>query len=1483
MKRASRRIVGYTLGAILWLVLATLLMGWGDRPTARAQEPTGRVSPSATRLATVDPALRLKIEPALFKRLSEGQAGRVPILVEMKAAARLGALTAEPDVTRRRQALIAALQQTAQESQGRAWALLSERARSGAASQPRSLWINNTLAAEADRDTILALAGLPEVRLVRRDREFRISDGLPHVLTAAPLPQGVEPNLRQIGADRVWSALRLDGSGVVVANVDTGVDWLHPALQASYRGYSRRGLHQHACNWFDATGAGAAYPVDTNGHGTQTMGVIVGAGGIGVAPGARWIAVRAFNSQGAALESWLHTAMQWLLAPGPGCTPPDIVNSSWANPYGGVDVFRPDVQALRAAGIFAPFAAGNTGPTYASIGAPAAYPEAFSVGAVAADDILASFSGRGPSGWYGGPFVKPEISAPGVGIRSSLPGGGYGQSNGTSLAVPHVAGTAALMLQANPALTLTQLEDILKRSALPMGSPVPNNDYGWGRLDAYAAVARVAQVGSVVGVVRRAADGLPLAGARLTATPLSGGSPTGVVSDADGRYTLALAPGGYQLTASAFGYAPHSEAIQIVGLATLTKDMTLLALPTGTLAGRVTSRGQPIPASGYRLYLPMVARNLPAGSGGASTTAPAKGRRSSAVTIRVSDTPLSTVPDAQGFFRIQLPIGSYTLTVSSPGYRVEIASGLQVQAAQTTTHNFDLTPAPTILLVDSGAWYYGSQIAAYQQALDDLRYTYDTWTIADPKNQVPTARDLLGYDVVFWSAPEDSPGYLGASQVLTTYLESGGALFLSGQDVAYYDDSLPATQAPYYREYLKAGFEKDDAASRHLTGNPGGLFEGLELTISGSGGADNQLSPDVIHTLDSETVPSLLTYAGDGSGGQRASLCLPYRAIVLSFGLEAVTSRAARAELIGRVMTWFSAPPESAGLQMKPGDAWPVGNFGASVTHSLQLRHAAPGSAANNFTLTASGFRWPTTMLEPSLRLTPCSWVTSSYVVRVPSDATWADSDVATIIARSDSLPGLQASITQTTYAPAPVLLVDDDRWYDVETHYQAALSAAGVPFNTWQVPWDSTDGRPVSGPPLDVLRMYPMVIWFSASDWAQPLTAEEEARLTSYLQSGGRLYYNGQDYLYHSRGPTDFARRYLGVYTYTEDFSSTLVTGVITHPLSSGLGPEALNYPYENFSDALTPTTSARVAFVGQEGQAAALTNAGDNWRTAFFAFDPDGLSAPTQARLMSRLTGWLSWIGASDVQVDKELARQGETLTYTVSVRNDGWQSIAAYLTATMNADLQPVVDSLQAGLRWDPAQSAVVWSGTLAQGQQGTFRYQARLADPLPKGYLVSHALRFGYANHQITFERSARTGVNMPVFDRSTFSSLPALARYGAPLTYTLQVYNSGIAESSLTATNVLPAELALVGSSLQAEKGTTLLGDRVITWQLPVLNIGESARLTYTALVSAVPADMVVRNRALLDDGLGHLYPLEAHTRLEAAPLYWPMIMRRPDH
>ncbi|WP_088049456.1 S8 family serine peptidase [Virgibacillus dakarensis] len=237
-----------------------------------------------------------------------------------------------------------------------------------------------------------------------------------------------------------------------------------------------------------------------------------GSNQIGVAPSAEWIAVKAFSAVGGT-DADLLAAGEWILAPKDADgnphpeMVPDIVNNSWGGGRGLDEWYRPMVQAWRDAGIFPAFAAGNTTDTEpggpGSIAAPSNYPEAFAVGAVNNENELADFSLQGPSSYD---EIKPDVVAPGVGIRSAIPGSGYGGKSGTFMATPLVSGTVALLRQADSSLSVDELENALINSAKPLTdgefSESPNNGYGHGVINAFSAVSSVTTgLGTVKGHV----------------------------------------------------------------------------------------------------------------------------------------------------------------------------------------------------------------------------------------------------------------------------------------------------------------------------------------------------------------------------------------------------------------------------------------------------------------------------------------------------------------------------------------------------------------------------------------------------------------------------------------------------------------------------------------------------------------------------------------------------------------------------------------------------------------------------------------------------------------------------------------------------------------------------------------------------------------------------------------------------------------------
>lgn len=423
---------------------------------------------------------REKLAPSLRQEVESAQSDEmITVIVTLREQTNLRRI-AEANRARRLERVVKALRHTADDEQKGLRALLEQRRSEGLVSRIEPLWIFNGLILTATPAVIQEVAQRGEVLRITPNETIPAPQPLP---ATASLP---EPNLEVINAPALWD-LGLRGQGIVVANMDTGVDASHPDLAAQWRGGTN--------SWFDPNGEHPTTPTDVHGHGTWTMGVMVGrdAGGtaIGVALEAQWIAVKIFNDSGAANVEGIHQGFQWLLDPdGNPQTPdaPHVVNNSWAFGNPGCNLeFQLDLQALRAAGILPVFAAGNSGPNPGTSHSPANYPEAFAVGATDNDDGMYFYSSRGPSACGEDWTVFPEISAPGVNIRTVDLFGTYTSASGTSLAAPHAAGALALLLSANPALSADQQAAALIQSAVDLGLPGPDNDYGYGRLDVLAA------------------------------------------------------------------------------------------------------------------------------------------------------------------------------------------------------------------------------------------------------------------------------------------------------------------------------------------------------------------------------------------------------------------------------------------------------------------------------------------------------------------------------------------------------------------------------------------------------------------------------------------------------------------------------------------------------------------------------------------------------------------------------------------------------------------------------------------------------------------------------------------------------------------------------------------------------------------------------------------------------------------------------------
>ncbi len=472
--------------------------------------------PAASRAAPRAP-WESKVDPWVLQTTQKGES---EFLVYLAEQADLSGAASLPTKEAKSRYVFEQLSRLAARTQG---PLLDELRRLGVDFRP--YWVANMVWVRGGRAAVRRLAARPDVAHIFANPKVRLQQPAANAPFGANAPAGIEWNISLVGAPQVW-AQGVTGQGAVVAGQDTGYDWTHPALKDKYRGWNGSSA-DHNYNWHDAIhsgggvcGADSPQPCDDNQHGTHTMGTMVGDDGganqIGMAPGAQWIGCRNMD-QGVGTPATYAECFQWFIAPtdlnGNNPRPdlaPDVINNSWGCPpsEGCTDptVLQSVVENTRAAGIVVVVSAGNSGTQGCStVEDPAAiYDASFTVGATDSSDAIASFSSRGPVTVDGSNRRKPDISAPGVGIRSSVPGGGYqGGWSGTSMAGPHVAGLVALLVSANPALRgqVDALENVITQSAVPRyttqgcggdtSTTLPNNTYGWGRIDAWAAYQRL--------------------------------------------------------------------------------------------------------------------------------------------------------------------------------------------------------------------------------------------------------------------------------------------------------------------------------------------------------------------------------------------------------------------------------------------------------------------------------------------------------------------------------------------------------------------------------------------------------------------------------------------------------------------------------------------------------------------------------------------------------------------------------------------------------------------------------------------------------------------------------------------------------------------------------------------------------------------------------------------------------------------------------
>ena len=410
------------------------------------------LAPVAQAAPSPEPDADAKIESDLAATLAEKDSA--DFYVEFTDRADLTAAAAVTDWAERGAAVVRELRTAADSSQADLNKELDE-----ARIDHTSFWITNAILVHGGtRELADGIAEHDEVAALSAPDVYQIPESTPGEVDQTV--NAVEWGIDRIRADDVWSTFGVRGEGIVVGSIDTGVDFRHPALVRQYRGNTGDAF-SHDYNWFDpARVCALPEPCDNNDHGTHTMGTMVGSDGanqIGVAPGARWITAKGCETNTCTTSSLLASG-QWMLAPtrldGTGADAsrrPHIINNSWGGAGGATWYPTPSGPGVRPA-CSRPSPCGNSGPACGTAGSPGDDEQAYASGYFDVNNAIASLSSRGagPAG-----RIKPDVAAPGVNVRSSVPGGGYASLSGSSMASPHTAGTVALMWAAAPTLAGT--------------------------------------------------------------------------------------------------------------------------------------------------------------------------------------------------------------------------------------------------------------------------------------------------------------------------------------------------------------------------------------------------------------------------------------------------------------------------------------------------------------------------------------------------------------------------------------------------------------------------------------------------------------------------------------------------------------------------------------------------------------------------------------------------------------------------------------------------------------------------------------------------------------------------------------------------------------------------------------------------------------------------------------------------------------------
>lgn len=777
------------------------------------------------------------VDPALEAQILAKKAEDITVIAKFKAQGPINKSMngMSPSEILKQKRMIASISQKSLTDQ-----MNSLRKKTSDIKRMESLWINNSMIITASRSFIQTLMERDDLEKLDSNTKIKLFDPILRSAEKGINTDDFTYGLKKVQAARVWNELGFNGSGVTVGVLDTGIDTQHETL------VGRTLATKDFVTSYEDNAAN-----DGHGHGTHCSGTIGGtnAGGkhIGVAPGVNFIVGKIFGDNGSTTAAAILSGMQWITDPDndPETNDfPRVISNSWGGPLN--NRWQDIITAWYTMGIIPVFAAGNSGPSAGTIGAPGAYTEVISIGATDSADNIASFSSRGPVTYYGATYIKPDVSAPGVDVYSAKPGGGFQNMSGTSMATPHVAGVVALMLQADPEIDTETVRQILKDTSLDLGEPGMDPAFGAGRVNAFDAVQFVLTGG-------KASVSVDSGDQRATIKVMPGNK-TFRTRD-NGQAMVSLPAGSYQFTISAFGYFSQTVDVEITAKETEELNVSLEESPTFNVTFETRNADGVVQNSKIKfLEVPVEGGNTNGGS-----------------------------------LEVTVPGGEYTVEVKTVAYETTQVSF----SVNANTHVFiALEPLPEYLIVDHGK--KGNRLASYYtDVLDALGKDYNLTDKIIPDG-------VTGYQTIIWYTGRTSAAYRIANEwereMLMEFVESGGRLIMTGQDIGYAMKS-----ASFYKQFIGANYVKDTSEVKTI-GKTGISFE-----LDGEDSANNQKWPDVIAVDPSaENVDVLYSYQGQGP----AVLSKAHgegKVVYMAFGFEGINGEQNRIAVMEDILNTVGA------------------------------------------------------------------------------------------------------------------------------------------------------------------------------------------------------------------------------------------------------------------------------------------------------------------------------------------------------------------------------------------------------------------------------------------------------------------------------------------------------------------------------------------------------------------------------------------------